>query len=84
MSHEFLDYIEDILEEISKIDILIQDITYAQFRESRHLTNLGRLSVSQSLPFLQRSKLPNGRFPPQHTVKNLNAKAQRRERKKVR
>lgn len=31
MSHEFLDYVEDILDAISKIEILIRDITFENF-----------------------------------------------------
>lgn len=33
MSHEFLDYVEDILDAISKIEILIRDITFENFAD---------------------------------------------------
>jgi uncharacterized protein with HEPN domain len=31
MSHEFLDYIEDILDAMDKAEILLDDVTYEQF-----------------------------------------------------
>lgn len=33
MSHEFLDYVEDILDAIAKIKLLVTDVTYEQFAE---------------------------------------------------
>lgn len=33
MSHEFLDYVEDILEAMDKAEILVEDVTYEQFQE---------------------------------------------------
>lgn len=33
MSHEFLDYVEDILEAMDKAEILLEDVTYEQFQE---------------------------------------------------
>lgn len=33
MSHEFLDYVEDILDAIAKIKLLVTDVTFEQFAE---------------------------------------------------
>lgn len=33
MNHEFLDLVEDILDEISKIELLVGEVTYEQFAD---------------------------------------------------
>ena len=65
MSHEFLDYVEDILDAMEKAEILLQDVTYEQFEADfrinfavvRALEIIGE--ATKRLPMVVRHQYPD-------------------------